>query len=78
MSYLTCTDCDAGELVFNPQNVTEKNVICRRYPPVPVVAGYSPQGAQIVSIYPQIPANTPACAEFLGDEIVGETASIEN
>jgi len=66
----TCADCEAGELVFNPQNLTEKNVVCRRYPPTPIVAGYTQQGAQIVSIYPQMPATTPACAECLIDEPV--------
>ena len=73
---LTCSDCVAGELVFNPQNVTEKNVVCRRYPPTVIVAAYTQQGAQVVSMYPQMPANTHACMKFLTDDMDDEDSTL--
>lgn len=57
----TCKHIVVGDV--NPQNVTQKQYQCRRFPPIPVVLAAGPQGINMSVMYPPVTPAFPACAE---------------
>jgi hypothetical protein len=74
----TCADCEAVDVVTDPNQIGVKLYVCRRYPPQPIVLGMTQQGPHIVSLYPQVSEQTPACSECLIDELEGDHPTLDS
>lgn len=61
----TCGNCFFSESAFNPQDISAKNISCKRFPPQLILAGSSSAGAQIISLFPQLSRDTRACGEYV-------------
>lgn len=66
-SKLTCNDCIAPEDVFDPNNIAQRTVLCKRHPPQ-VLMLHTQQGVQLISQYPVIQREALACCDILLEE----------